>query len=218
MLKPKSKPVNYFLVIVIILIAAAITMRIMFPPNDLRKEIEILQKTQGPKFDSLTARLASKNRFFDSIRYLISSGKLIAAENIIDQLLNKEPRNDYYLTLKGEIFSKRKQYDSALYYYNYALIINPNSGATVEKAKLFIECKQYPRAIEEYKKAFDNNYDFSYLLAKSFELNKQNDSAIKYYQIYLDHYPDSLFQQLKYQGIYIYPPDSVRIKIKKLEK
>jgi tetratricopeptide (TPR) repeat protein len=92
------------------------------------------------------------------------------------------------------------------------------SSAGIEKAKTLIKIKQYPEAIQEYRRAYEDNYDFSYPLARVFELNKQKDSALKYYNIYLEHYPDSLFQILKQRGIYIYPPDSVKLEISNLKK
>lgn len=216
MLITKIKPTKFLSVIGILLIGLLIA-NFLIPKPDIRKQIEDLRKKTAPSLDSFNNKLAAKNRFFDSIKYLTASGKLTAANEVIDQLLKQEPRNDYYLSLKGQVFNARGQYDSALYYYNSAIMINPHSDALIDKANTLALTKRFSEAIEIYKGSYNENFDFSLQLAQTFEKMNQKDSAIKYYEIYLQHYTDSLYQRLAQQGIHVYPPELIRTKIKKLK-
>jgi len=47
------------------------------------------------------------------------------------------------------------------------------------------------------KKAYLLNYDYSLQVATTFELINKKDSALKYYQIYLGHYPNDTAVQQK---------------------
>ncbi|HVY76243.1 MAG TPA: tetratricopeptide repeat protein [Puia sp.] len=208
---------NKFLIAIGIISVIALIIKALIPQPDVKQKIDSLRKKTTTSLDSLNKYLVAEKKAYDSIKYLISSGHWVAADNIVNQLLEREPRNDRLLILKAKIFATQKQYDSALYYCDYAIAINPSSDAGIEKAKILIKIRKYPEAIAEYKKAFDVNYDFSYSLAIAFELNNQKDSALKYYNIYLEHYPDSLAQQLNQQGIYVVSPDSVKIRIKNLK-
>jgi predicted Zn-dependent protease len=216
MLTTRIKP-NKFLSVIGILIIGLLIANFLIPKPNIRKQIEDLRKKTAPSLDSFNNKLAAKNRFFDSVKYLISSGKLTAANEVIDQLLKQEPRNDYYLSLKGQVFNARYQYDSALYYYNSAIMINSNSGALIDKANTLVLTRHFIEAIDIYREAYNENFDFSYQLAQTFEQMKKKDSAIKYYEIYLQHYPDSLYQRLNQQDIPVYSPDVIRMKIKKLK-
>lgn len=77
--------------------------------------------------------MAAENRFFDSLNYLITSKQFDGADAIITQLLTKSPRNDFYWALKGNLFDAQKICDSALYHYNFAIILHAHplqSGTT----------------------------------------------------------------------------------------
>lgn len=145
--------------------------------------------------DSFNNKIKAENRFFDSIQYLIDSKKLNGADNIINQLLIKNPLDDRLHTLKGQLYEARIQYDSALIEYNFVVFRIPYSNALDKRAALFIKLGRYENAIEDYKKIYEVNYDYSYKIAKTFEMIKQKDSALKYYNIYFKHYPDSILQK-----------------------
>lgn len=157
--------------------------------SNIVNQIDDLRKELAPKFDSTSKQIAAENRFFDSIQHLISSGQLDGADNVINQLLAKDDRNDYFWNLKGQVFDARKQYDSALFYYDFAVRLYPSPNSLCNRALTFIKLKKYNEAITDYKNAYEQNSDYSYQLAQAFQLNKQKDSALKYYKIYLEHYP-----------------------------
>ena len=134
-------------------------------------------------------------------------------------MIAKNEKNDYYWTLKGELLDAKKRYDSAIYFYNYALVLDPNSGAKISRALTYIKIGEFNKAIADYRSAYEGNYDFSYNLATTFELNNQKDSALMYYKIYLEHYPDSLVKQLNIQGVTLsHSIDTVQSRIKRLRQ
>lgn len=199
--------------------ALLLIIRFLFPQKNFQDQIEELQSKTQPNIDATVNKIIAENRFFNSINYLINSGQFDGADKVITKLIAKNEKNDYYWTLKGNLFHARKMYDSALHYYNYAIILNPNSGAIFSRPLTYIKTNKYNDAIADYKRAYEKNDSYSYKLAEAFELNDQGDSAIKYYQIYLDQYTDSVYEKLNQEGIHLeYPPDSAREKIRKLYK
>jgi tetratricopeptide (TPR) repeat protein len=189
------KKVSIFLSIVAAIGAISLFINFFAPKPDIVKKIDDLRKETASGFDSFTKKLNAQNRFFDSIQYLISSGQVDAADNIIDQLLKKWPNTSEYYVLKGQAFDARKKYDSALYEYDFAIRLIPSPNALDRRARTFIKMKRYDEAIRDYRTAYEQNYDFSYKLAQTFEIAKQKDSALKYYKVHLEHYPDSILQK-----------------------
>ena len=177
------------------LILLGLVFNTFFKKTDILKKINDLRKETTLSQDSFNKKLSAENRFFDSIQYLIDSRKLDRADNVINQLLNSRPLDDRLHVLKGQVFEARMQYDSALNEYNFVIFRIPYSNALDKRAALFIKLGRYENAIEDYRKIYEVNYDYSYKLAQTFEMIKQKDSALKYYHIYLDHYPDSILQK-----------------------
>ncbi len=200
-----------FFTILSIIALALYFGNLFIPKKDIQTQIEELRNKTQPRLDSTVNAIAAENRFFDSLNYLITYGHYERADKVISQLLEKSPRNDQYWTLKGKWFDAQKMYDSALYYYNFAIILQATPYNLEQRARTHIKMKNYEEAIQDYRKAYQQNYDYSYKLAFVFEHNKQKDSALKYYYIYLEHYPDSTYNDNS-----IYPPDSIKVRIKKL--
>jgi tetratricopeptide (TPR) repeat protein len=180
---------NKFIIIVIVCL---IVLLLFFQrrPNLLKTINDIRQKSV-PELDSFNKKIASQNRYYDSIQFLISSGRLMGANDIVNQLLKKNPKNEYYHVLKGQIFDAKGLYDSAIFEFDVALQINSIPIALDNRAKTNIKLRNFQDAITDYKKAFDQNYDYSLNLAKIYDMINQKDSAIKYYSIFIEHYPDS---------------------------
>jgi tetratricopeptide (TPR) repeat protein len=166
-----------------------------FRKPDIAKKIDDLRKESALSLDSFNKKLSAENRFFDSIQYLIDSRKLDRAANVINELLNTRPLDDKLHILKGQVFEARMQYDSAINEYNFVIFRIPYSNALDKRATLFIKLGRYQNAIEDYKKVYEVDSVYSYKIAQIFELIKEKDSALKYYHIYLKHYPDSILQK-----------------------
>jgi tetratricopeptide (TPR) repeat protein len=177
------------------LIFLGLVINIFFKRPNIVEKINDLRNEIGPGLDSFNRKLHAENIFFDSIQHLIDSKKLDGADNIVTQLLNKNHLDDGLHVFKGEIYDARMQYDSALKEYDFVISRIQYSNALANRAALFIKLGKYQMGIEDYKKLYEVNYDYSYQLAQTFELLKQKDSAFKYYNIYLEHYPDSILQK-----------------------
>lgn len=202
-------------IILIIILALAI----FIPQKDILQQIEALRRTEGPKFDSLNKQINAEIRLYDSIKYLIATGKISAADRVLDTLIKKDPHNEQLYCLKGQAYDAGKQYDSAIYEYNIALSNDHYPNILDKRAITFIKLKEYQAAINDYKDAYNQNYDFAFKLGQAFEKANQIDSALAYYEIYLAAYPDSIYRNLTAQGILPdIAPDSLRIRISKLCK
>jgi tetratricopeptide (TPR) repeat protein len=175
----------------ILILGCVLLMKSLFPKPNVTGMISVLRRETSSKIDSVNKIIEAENKSFDYIQHLISSGNLEKANQLIDPVLKKNPRNDFYHIFKGQVYDARKQYDSALFEYNLAIAINETPLALDKRAKTFLKLGKVEQAITDYRTACDRNFDYSYQLALIFEKIGQNDSALKYYTIFDDHYPDS---------------------------
>lgn len=190
-----KKRISLGLSLIATFILLGLLFNTFFKKPDITKKIDDLRKETAPNIDSFNKKIKAEDRFFDSIQYLINSGRLSGANNIINQLLARDPKSDRLHVLKGQLFEARMQYDSAFNEYDFVISNTRYSNALDKRANLFIKLGRYEKAIEDYRKEYEINYDYSYKLAQTFEMIKQKDSALKYYRIYLEHYPDSTLQK-----------------------
>jgi tetratricopeptide (TPR) repeat protein len=174
--------------IVALLIGIALIGK-FFPRKNIVQKVEDLRVETSAQMDSFNNFQERQYKYFRHIEQLIDSNKLKEADSIVSATLKENPNNEQFLTYKGQIFEAQKKYDSAMIEYNLALIKNSYSSAIEKKANLFIKLKQYNKAIEDYKTIVEYNSYYTKQLAAAFSLNKQKDSALKYYRIYLEHYP-----------------------------
>jgi len=171
-------------------------MALLYPKPDINDKINTLRKNASAQFDSLSKSLAAQNKRNAYIKYLIENNRnLTLAQQLVDSDLMNTPKDEYYLVLKGQIFAARMQYDSALLEYNLAMQRDSFPYALEEQAKTFIKLGKYDLAIADYRTAFNRNYDYSYLLATLFDSLQRKDSAIKYYLIFTNHYPDPVIEK-----------------------
>ena len=91
---------------------------------------------------------------------------------------------------RGMIYFGKSEYSKALVEYNKALEKEEFPFALDQRAKVYIKQKKYDLALRDCQKAYEWNYDFSFQIASVFEIQGDKDSALKYYQIFLTHYPD----------------------------
>ncbi len=189
------------------------------PEKSFEKQIEDIRKMEAPKLDSQNKKFADEVDIYDGIRLLILSGKLTLAGSEIKQMLERDSTNVFLHSLKGQLYDAEMKYDSAIYEYDIALYRDNIPNILDKRAATYIKMKKFDMAIRDLRNAFEQNSDFGYKFAQAFELTKQNDSALKYYNLYLEQYSDSLYKQLKFQGITLeYGPDSARAKINKLQR
>jgi tetratricopeptide (TPR) repeat protein len=97
------------------------------------------------------------------------------------------------LNYKGEIFFKQGKIRESIDAFTQAI----NSGGEAplyfaNRAKVYVVAEKYDSAIVDYKHCASWNHDFYRPLAATFKKSKQKDSALKYFKLFLNYYPDSI--------------------------
>lgn len=159
---------------------------------DAKKFIEKIRAENKTGFDSLNNALAEENALYSQIEKNIDQDNFTTASKLIDTLLVHGKTHKAYV-YKGMIYAKQADYSKAIEQYNLAIQEDEFSIAFSKRAEAYISLNKLDLAINDYKKMYAHNYDFSLPLAKTFELKNQKDSALKYYLIYSDHYPNHQF-------------------------
>jgi tetratricopeptide (TPR) repeat protein len=181
---------------VMIAFGCGILFRGLYPRQDIGAQINRLREETAPQLDSFSKSLAVQSNFKAYIQHLIlSRDDLPLAQRLIDSVLQKNPKNEYFLVLKGQVYDAKMRYDSALFEYDLAMQRDAFPYALEERAKTFIKLGKYNLAICDYRNAFDRNFDYSYSLAVLFDRLHQKDSALKYYSIFIKHYPNSAIEE-----------------------
>jgi tetratricopeptide (TPR) repeat protein len=191
---------NSMLLVSILTILSIVFLIIFFYPKpNIVKQIDELRSETKPNLDTFVNNMTRENKFYDSIENLIQTGGLSEAESVLNQLMLRYPNNIRLHILKGMLYDARRRYDSALIEYNFSIIKNANPFLLDKRAITFLKLKQYDKALEDYRKAYSMNIDYSLQLAQTFEKIRERDSALKYYKIYLNYYPDtiSVLQKIK---------------------
>ena len=195
------------LILLSVIISIAITFLLISfftPQPNIVKKIEELKKQTVPSLDTFITNMVNENKFYDSIENLIQHGQPIKAGNILKQLLPRYPNNTRLHVLNGMLYEAKKQYDSALYEYNFVIIKNKNPYVLNKRAITFLKLNQFNKAVDDYREAYTMNIDYSLQLAQTFEKIDKKDSAKKYYQLYLDQYPNAKFVQQKITALQSY--------------
>jgi tetratricopeptide (TPR) repeat protein len=143
-------------------------------------------------FDSLSRQMAGENAIQINIKNLITKKEFIGATKLIDSLLKENPGKGIYYTYKGIVYAERGMYTEALGQYDKSILFSKTDFPLVlsKKGEIFIRNKKYDLAILNYKKAALLNRDFNFEVAQSFELAEKMDSALKYYKMYFNNYPN----------------------------
>lgn len=74
---------------------------------------------------------------------------------------------------------------------------DPSPVVLGKRAEGYIRQKRFNDALNDNKKAYSINYDYSLQVASTFELLNKKDSALKYYLIYSEYYPNQTNVQTK---------------------
>lgn len=157
--------------------------------NNEHKISNLLSETNA-QFDSFNRFLESQNVIVFKLDSLIQSKQYIEALNVIDTANITENRKWNY---RGEIAFKQGDIRQSINYFNKAIALDKLNCYTIaNRANSFNQLKLFDSAIKDYKFIALINYDFYKPLAETYQMAGQKDSAIKYYQIYLKNYPDSI--------------------------
>jgi tetratricopeptide (TPR) repeat protein len=121
---------------------------------------------------------------------LIKKGDFVAANHFIDtsSTMSNSSKHDY----RGLIFLAKGEYLSAISKFTDAIAIDSNHKGRNHRASAYLKAGFLDSAILDYRKIASYNFDYAKELGQVYEIQGINDSAIKYYSIFLQHYPDSL--------------------------
>ncbi|SFQ31245.1 tetratricopeptide repeat protein [Parafilimonas terrae] len=191
------KKTSIFFSVIISIAITFLLINFFTPKPDIVKKIKELKQQTQPSLDTFLNGINKETSFYDSIENLIQKGRLIEAENVLNQLVPRYPNNTHLHALKGMFYDAKGQYDSALIEYNFAVIKNKNPYVLNKRAITFLKLNHFDEAIEDFRTAYAMNIDYSLPLAQTFEKINKNDSAIKYYKLYLEQYPNAKSIQQK---------------------
>lgn len=131
---------------------------------------------------------------------LIAEKKYPEALAIID---SSGMSDDLKLDYKGQILLRQGKPRESIYLFNRAIAsVGDYSKSVPNRAKAYVALRLFDSAVMDYKKISYFNFDFYRPLAEVYEKMKLKDSALKYYKLFLEEYPDS---------------NSVRLEIERLE-
>jgi Putative Zn-dependent protease, contains TPR repeats len=160
-----------------------------FRGGDIRQQIKEVRKKTQPKFDSISRLITQENNFHNNVLFLIEAKQLDSAGRIVDSAINKNPAKHILYTYKGMIYARLNNHLAAIEQFNKSMARYQFPLALVHRAESFLELNKFDSAIVDYKKAAEYNYDFNYQIAQAYEQRGLLDSAVIYYTIYLNHYP-----------------------------
>ena len=126
----------------------------------------------------------------------ISAGDLKTAYDLMDSLPPFGRTHSIHL-YQGMIYTKQKKYPEAIEEYTKAIKEVRYSKAKSMRAEAYIKMNKLDLALSDYSDIYKYNHYYSYLVANTFMLMDKKDSALKYYEIYLEHYPNDKVVQEK---------------------
>ena len=135
--------------------------------------------------------ITGRNEFYNKLDILIEKDSFKQALNILDTARIYEPLKLGYM---GLINLKLKKYRESINYFTEAFDLEGTgfSKFIAYRAYAYIKLNLVDSALEDYRYLASFNCDFYKPLAETYEGINRKDSAIKYYQLFLQHYPDSL--------------------------
>lgn len=161
-----------------------------------KKFLNEVKEENKPGLDSLQDAINYENYLNYRIQEAINDSDFRTAYTLMDSLPAFGKVHSIYL-FKGMILEKQKKYPDAIKEYNEALNEIPYSKARSMRAELYIKMNEFQLALYDYMEIYKYNHYFSCYIANTFLLLNKRDSALKYYQIYLEHYPNDTAVQQK---------------------
>lgn len=158
--------------------------------------MEKIREQNKAGFDSLQTALNYENNLHLRIKENINIDDYKTALILIDTLFILG-KTDFVHLYKGMIYEKQSDYSKAIGEYNIAIGNGDFPLALVKRGDAYRKLNKPYSAINDYEKAFRWNFDNSLQIASIYELINKKDSALKYYHIYMEHYPNDTMAQQK---------------------
>ncbi|MEJ7830386.1 MAG: hypothetical protein WKF91_19410 [Segetibacter sp.] len=199
MLLQKKKEATYRNIIIALLIIATGFLLYKYSSSkfNVQQNLNNLREENKYGFDSLNKAIKYENDLNRRIEVSINKEDFKTAFSLIDSLPPFGKAHSIYI-YKGMIGEKQKNYLESIKEYNNAINEIPLSKAKSLRAALYVKMNKLDSALSDYKSIYSYNHYYSGFVANTFMLMKKKDSALKYYQIYLEQYPqdDSVRQKL----------------------
>ncbi len=137
---------------------------------------------------------ARKTLLYWQLDSLLIGKKCIVAEQKIDSALNLNEKDIRLVDFKGQALLCKGDAKESIAWFNAAMQIDGSKfpRALGHRAEAYCYLRKFDSAIVDLKECAELNFDYTKDLGKVYEKVGQKDSAIKYYQIFLDNYPDSI--------------------------
>ena len=137
---------------------------------------------------------AKKYILYFQIDSLLLAKNCSRAQNKVDSALDETKADIMLIDFKGQALLCNGDARGSLIWFNKAI---EQEGweypkALGHRAQAYTAIKMFDSAISDLKECAEINYDYTKELAAVYERAGKPDSAIKYFEIFLAHYPDSL--------------------------
>ncbi|AEV97057.1 hypothetical protein A4D02_18190 [Niastella koreensis] len=194
-----NKRNKQFSLLLLTLIAGAsgfFIFRYVYRKPDAATFINKVREENIAGLDSLKRAIAYENDLNLRIEKSIHNGDFNTAYYLMDSLPAFGKANSLHL-YSGMIYEKQKKYQEAIKEYSTLISNEPFPLALSKRAGIYVVMNKLDSALSDYKKAAAINYDYSLQVGTVFNLMYKKDSALKYYNIYLEHYPNDTAVQHK---------------------
>ena len=191
-----NKLIFLSLLVLTVSISGFFIFKYVFPKPNAADFINRIRENNKAGFDSLQNAINYENNLNYRIEKSIYASDFKTAYALMDSLpaFGKTHSINLY---KGMIYAEQKKYTEAIEEFNILIDAEPFPLALDKRAKVYIKTNKLEFALNDYKKAYSLNYDYSLQVATTFKLMNKKDSTLKYYQIYLEHYPNDTAVQQK---------------------
>ena len=120
----------------------------------------------------------------DKVIFYLNNNKLNEAQRLLNQILEKNAADFNALQFLAIVYAKKREFKTAIEYFNKALKIHPNSASTYHnRGNTFREIGEFDQAIVDIKKALKIKEESSFyntLGCIYFETNNIEDAKINF--------------------------------------
>lgn len=127
----------------------------------------------------------------------INSKEWGRAFDMVDSAFRNE--STYRYQYLGSIYAAKGDHTKAIDNFDRSVQLGRDLNPLANKLRAQVYEKKgvYEKALIDYKILYERNHYNSIHVARMFERLNTNDSALKYYQIFLGHYPDDTLVRKK---------------------
>lgn len=192
----KNKLITWgtIILLAIALVAFSLYNRYSRKTMDVKGFLNEIREKNKPGLDSLQQAINYENNLNFRIQKAINDSDFTTAYALMDSLPNFGKKHSIYL-YAGMIYEKQKKYSEAIKIYTEAINELSFSKAKSMRAAVYVRINKLDSALYDYKSISEYNEFYNLQVASTFQLMHKKDSALKYYQIYLEHYPNDTAAQ-----------------------